>query len=66
MGLPDKFASVEHSRRVLARALVHLPGDKGPIPQIFEVAYDGAIWEVELRLKADKEIDRDFMESVPE
>ena len=66
MGLPDDFPSLEDSKRALAIGLVEIAWNRGSIPQVFEVAYEGAIWEVELRLKADEEIDNDFTEKLPE
>jgi hypothetical protein len=56
MGLPADFPSLEVSKRALASALIQIAGVSGSIPQVFEIAHEGVIWQVELRQKADEPI----------
>lgn len=68
---PDDFDTSE-SKLMLARQLIHMVWGSGKISAIFNVEYEGAQWEVSVRIK-DTEDGRlppssvtDFTEELPE
>ena len=70
MKIPDlpKLPEAADAKWSLARSLVELAWDTGPLPQSFTVEHEGATWEVEVRVKQteDAPIEKDFTEQLPE
>jgi hypothetical protein len=62
----------EMDKLALARSLVELAWDSGSIPQTIDIEYEGADWEVVVRIKSTEDgdlpssSDSDFTEQLPE
>ena len=68
LGDCSKLPTLEESKRTLAEALVELSWAGGITPETFEMEYEGAKWQVEVRKTQtmDASIEGDFIEKLPE
>jgi hypothetical protein len=63
---------IEAAKLSLSRSIVELVWDAGSIPQTFDIEYEGADWEVVVRVKSTEDGDqpcsteRDFTDQLPE
>ena len=64
----SKLPTLEESKRTLAGALVELCWAGGITAETFEMEYEGAKWQVEVRKTQmmDASIEKDFIEKLPE
>jgi hypothetical protein len=68
---PEDFDASE-SKLTLAKQLIHLVWGSGEIPATFNVEYEGANWEVVVRVKQTEDArlvgrnEADFTEELPE
>ena len=68
---PEDFDTSE-SKLTLAKQLIHLVWGSGEIPATFNVEYEGANWEIVVRVKQTEDArlvgrnEADFTEELPE
>jgi hypothetical protein len=66
----SKLPKIQEAKQGHAHSLVELVWSDGKIPQSFDVEYEGADWEVTVRLKQTEDAplrnDSDFMSKLPE
>jgi hypothetical protein len=63
---------IETAKLSAARSLIELVWDTPSIPQTFDIEYEGAIWEVVVRIKSTEygdfsdNVEKNFTEHLPE